>query len=602
MKEKHTSYRIYTAIIVALLVSCGVYVWLWINPSLYLIRGYREFFTGIYFFKDFMDFPGNPVEYLSRLFIQFYNYPLFASLLIFLCLSATYFLSAKLFDGEKPTYWIPFIHVFILLLMHNDYGHSIRFNIDALLLCMALFFFAASGKRNLKLMYFSYPFLLAMILYMNGFFAAITFIIAALLMLGLRKEKAVYLPILLGMLAETFIIFIFFYILFSLSFHDLKQEFVNITRIYSFRYYPLVLYVSIAIVPLLNVFIPGFSATSIRKTAGVSLLIIPAVLLLLFFTSDREERQSLCVQHYARNGDWEKTLQVARKCEFPDKTMVYYTNEALYHTGRIYDELFFYNQSFGSEGLLLAEMSTFSEIVPNQEIFMQLGALSLSIIWGTEATNVYGANPYVLHNLTKAYLAGGYIKEAQKMLNLLDRTLFQKEWVEKYRTLANDTALIRLDPELNRLREAQTPLAVISRQSPLMNLFLLSGDSSVNKMAYDYLVIGTMLDHKMENFTFCISRLKDYGYENIPKLYMEGLMYSSLYSSLPIDIRNFSYDQSIILRFYAFQSDLLMLQRDPQAAKKMLKGKYGDTYWYYLLFDSPISDNERMNIFEKMAS
>ena len=323
----------------------------------------------------------------------------------------------------------------------------------------------------------------------------------------------------------------------------------------------------------------------------------------LFFTIDREEKLSLRVQHHARNGNWEMTLEAARGCEYPDKNMVYCTNLALYNTGKIYNELFFYNQSFGSEGLMLAEMGVFSEIVPNQDIFMQLGALSLSIIWGTEATNVYGANPYILRNLTKAYLAGGYIREAQKTLNLLEHTLFQREWVKKYRTIANDTSLIRLDPELKRLHEAQTPLAVISKQSPLMNLFLLSQDSSLNKMAYDYLVIGTLLDHQIENFSYCISRLKDYGYEKIPKLYLEGLIYSTLYSpTLPINIRDFGYDESIVLRFYAFQSELLMLQHNMNNARKVLKSKFGDTYWYYLLFDSPINDSERLKIFEKLVS
>ena len=616
MIDKYTSYRIIPTIIVTLLILYGFYVWLWINPSLYLIKGYREFFTDNNFFLDLMDFPGGSTEYLSRLFIQFYNYPPIASLLIFLCLIATYFLNIKVFKGEKHAYWISFIPVFFLLLMQNDYDHSIRFNIDVLALCAALSLFAASRKRSLRFTYLCYPLLLAIILYMNALFTAIAFIIAALLILGLGMGKDVCissaLPIygfikdkvacFLWLLAETFAVFALFNIIFSLSFHDFKQELVDITRIYSFRYYPLILYASIAIMPLLRILFQTFPATNTKKTVCISFLIIPAVLLLLFFTLDMEERQSLQVQHYARNGDWEMVLQVARGCEYPDKTMVYYTNEALYHTGKIYNELFLYNQSFGSEGLLLAEMGTFSEIVPNQEIFMQLGALSLSIIWGTEATNVYGANPYVLHNLTKAYLAGGYIREAQKMLNLLDRTLFQKEWVRKYRAMANDTTLIRLDPELNRLQEVQTPSAVVSKQSPLMNLFLLFGDSSLNKMAYDYLIIGTLLDHKMENFSFCISRLKDYGYDKIPKLYMEGMMYSSLYSSLPVNIRNFSYDESIVLRFYAFQNDLQMLQRDPHEAKKMLKGRYGDTYWYYLLFNSPLNDSERMNVFVKMTS
>ena len=359
-----------------------------------------------------------------------------------------------------------------------------------------------------------------------------------------------------------------------------------------------------AILPLLIVFIPARTEIFLHKVfVGFSVLIVLVILLILFFTFDIEEKRSLQVQHHARNGNWEMTLDAARGCEFPDKNMVYCTNLALYNTGKIYNELFSYNQSFGSEGLMLAEMGVFSEIVPNQDIFMQLGALSLSIIWGTEATNVYGANPYVLRNLTKAYLAGGYIREAQKTLNILEHTLFQRDWVEKYRIIANDTALIRLDPELNRLREAQTPLAVISKQSPLTNLFLLSQDSCLNKMAYDYLIIGTLLDHQIENFIFCISRLKEYGYEKIPKLYMEGLIYSALYSSsLPINIRNFGYDESIALRFYAFQSELLMLQHNMNNARKILKSKFGDTYWYYLLFESPFSDGERKKIFEKMVS
>ena len=627
MKEKHTSFRIYTFVTVALLALCSVYLWLWINPSLYLIKGYREFFTDIYFFRGFVDFPGNPAEYLSRLFIQFYNFPFVASLMIFLTLTAICFLNVKVFKGGKPAYLVSFIPVFILLLMHNDYSHSIRFNFNVLIICSALFIFTVSGRRSLRLVYFVYPLLLAIVLYLAGLFAAITFIIPVFFIslfwekdahsdsekcieksTGILPEKISNLPGLSGLsgflwlFANTIVVFILFYYLFSFTLHDLKQEFIDITRIYSFSYYPLIQYVSIIVMPLLNRIVPGLPATNKRKTAIISISVIPVMTVFLFFTSDKEERQSLQVRHYARSGDWEKTLRIARDCEFPDKTMVYYTNEALYHTGKIYNDLFLYNQSFGSEGLLLSEMSTFSEIVPNQEIFMQLGALSLSIIWGTEATNVYGANPYVLHNLTKAYLAGGYIKEAQKILNLLERTLFQKEWVKKYRAIANDTTLIRQDPELNRLRESQTPVAVVSKQSSLTNLFLLTGDSCLNKMAYNYLVIGTMLDHKRENFAFCISRLKDYGYEKIPKLYMEGLMYSSLYSSLPLDIRNFKYDESIILRFYAFQSDLQMLQRNPQEAKKKLKSKYGDTYWYYLLFDSPISDNERMSIFEKMAS
>ena len=575
----------------------GLYTWLWLNPSLYLIRGYREFFTDNYFFMELAGFPGGVAEYVSRLFIQFYNYPSIAALLVFLCLATIYLSHVKVFDNKKFGWLISFLPVFILLLMRNDYGHAALFDVNVLFLSVFLFLFNASLKRGWIVISFAYILLLVILLYLSGFFTAFTFVVVSLLMYAQKKGKRTGLSV---MLAGTLAVLLLFYALFSISYHDFVQEYTDITRIYSFRYYPLVLFASIIAMSCLN----SFSASSpevSRKAIGIRLLIIPSVLLLLFLLSDKEERQSLQVQHFARNGEWEKTLLAAQGCELPDKNMAYYTNEALYHTGRIYDELFSYNQSFGSDGLMLAEMGTFSEIVPNQEIFMQLGALSLSIIWGTEAVNVYGANPYVLHNLTKAYLAGGYVREAQKILNLLDRTLFQKEWVNKYRAIANDTALVRWNPELSRLQKSQTPLAVVSKQSPLTNLYLLSKETNLNKMAYNYLMIGAMLDHQIENFVYCASRLKEYGYTRIPKLYMEGLIYSALFSSsLPAEIAELEYDNSILARFAAFRSELPMLQQNPHEAKEILKRKYGDTYWYYLIFDSPLNDNERVNIVMNM--
>lgn len=597
MKSRFIQQHKIVVIIISLLMSYGLYLWLWVNPSLYLIRGYREFFTHSYFFNSLLDFPGGPTEYLSRLFIQFYNFPLIASLLTILCLTAIYLFGINMFEREKRLYWVPLIPIIILILMHNDYGHSIKFDIDLLALSATLFAFSASVGSDKNILYFSYPPLLAVLLYISGLFAVTTFFIASLIALVLKKEK---ISRFLVLLVEALIVLILFYFLFHLSFHDLKQEFTDIAQMYVFRYYPFILYISVALLPVLTLLAPYFQ--KIKRNKIILTLILLGVSSLLFVTSDWEERQNLLVQHHARNENWERVLITAQQCEYPDKNTVYYTNLALYHTGKMHTELFAYNQWFGSKGLLLAEMGTYPEIVPNQDIFLQLGALSLSIIWGTEATNVYGANPYVLRNLTKAYLAGGYIREAQKTLSLLDQSLFQKNWVKQYRKFVCDTTLIEADPELGHLRKVQTPLAVVSKQQSLTNLYLLAQHSNLNKMAYDYLLVGTLLDHHMENFSFCISQLKEYGYKEIPKIYMEGLVYNTLYSEPPLDIRSFTYDATVLLRFYAFQEDLLILQQDPDKARDVLKSKYGDTYWYYLLFDSQISEDEKRNVFFKMIS
>jgi hypothetical protein len=231
---------------------------------------------------------------------------------------------------------------------------------------------------------------------------------------------------------------------------------------------------------------------------------------------------------------------------------------------------------------------------------LDLGALSLSIIWGTEATNVYGANPYVLKNLTKAYLAEGCIKESQKMLNLIDRTLFNKKWVQHYRKFIIDTTLINTDPELGRYRKNQAHAAIISKTAIDYNLFLLTGKSNYNKMAYDYLMISAMLDNNMKDFAVGLSGLKFFGYTHIPRLYFEGFIYYSLISEKsPINIEEFTYDQGIIDEFKAFQKDFLRLKGNPEEAKRYLFSRYGDTYWYYLKFPRPTTNEGSIEVKEK---
>jgi hypothetical protein len=328
------------------------------------------------------------------------------------------------------------------------------------------------------------------------------------------------------------------------------------------------------------------------------LLVIPVLTAVICYaTFNKEQKIKLSVQYFGRNKDWNKVLESSKKSDFFDRAEIIYVNRALFFTGRIYDNLFKYNQEMASNGLLATKLTSFDELVPDQDIYLDLGALSLSIIWGTEATNVYGANPYVLKNLTKAYLAEGCIREAQKMLNLIDHTLFNRKWVEQYRKFINDTTLINTDPELGQYRKNQVPAAIISKTAIDHNLYLLTGKTNYNKMAYDYLMVSAMLDNNMEDFAVGLSGLKFFGYSHIPRLYFEGFIYYSLLSEdCPINLEEYTYDQSIIDEFKAFQKDYLRLKGNPEEAKRYLFTRYGDTYWYYLKFPRPIAKEGNSNV------
>jgi len=581
-----------------------------VNPPLFLLKNYREFFTDIYFFKKYFDFPGNPTEYLSRLITQFYNIPVLASFTITFILYSIYWLGYFSFGKPKYNLLAPFVPVIILIAMHNDYNHSLKFDIEILFTLLISYIYFRFFKYRGLYRFLFYPVLLCLLYYLTGIKTVYLFSLLAIISQLFSKGKRYFSIVIL---IETLIITLIFNHFFSISYKDVFKEFRAMQNVYALWFLPFLLYLSV-LLTFIFFTISNLKRDTInqsKETANSKILFLnfKSLLLLLiipvltagicYATFNKQQKIKLSVQHFGRNKDWNKVLELSKQSDFFDRTEIIYVNRALYFTGRIYNDLFKFNQDMASNGLLATKLTSLDELVPDQEIYLDLGALSLSIIWGTEATNVYGANPYVLKNLTKAYLAEGCIKESQKMLNLIDRTLFNKKWVQHYRKFIIDTTLINTDPELGRYRKNQAHAAIISKTAIDYNLFLLTGKSNYNKMAYDYLMISAMLDNNMKDFAVGLSGLKFFGYTHIPRLYFEGFIYYSLISEeCPIDIEEFTYDQTIINEFKAFQKDYLRLKGNPEEAKRYLFSRYGDTYWYYLKFPRPITKEGNINVKE----
>jgi len=139
-----------------------------VDPPLFLLKNYREFFTDIYFFRKYFDFPGNPGEYLSRLITQFYNIPVLASFTITFILYSIYWLGYFSSGKAKFNLLVPFVPVIILIAMHNDYNHSLKFDIEILLtlLISCIYFRFIKDKGLYRFLY--YPILLCFLYYFTG--------------------------------------------------------------------------------------------------------------------------------------------------------------------------------------------------------------------------------------------------------------------------------------------------------------------------------------------------------------------------------------------------------------------------------------------------
>ncbi|HZK97403.1 MAG TPA: DUF6057 family protein [Prolixibacteraceae bacterium] len=578
-----------------------------IDPPLYLIKNYREFFTDIYFFERYFDFPGNPIEYLSRLIIQFYNFPLLASILITALLYAIYALGFFLLGKMKYKLFVSFLPVIVLVAMHSDYNHNIKFDLQIFFTLLVSFFYFRFFRGNGKIRLLLFPVFLCFLFFFFGIIPSCLFSLFATTSELFSRGKRYYCVIIL---LEVLAVAILFNAAFFLSLQDVLKAVTQTQNVYVISLLPLMLYLSVLLVFAFRNFTelkrfeignPPVNDNSrnsaVKLKFLLSLLAIPVLTAsVCYFSFDPQQKVKLSVQYFGRNMQWKKVLELSRQSDSFDRAEILYTNLALYHTGRIYDDLFKYNQEMASNGLLSTRLTSFDELVPNQQIYLELGALSLSIVAGTEATNVYGANPTVLKNLTLAYLSAGCNREGQKMLNLLDHTLFNNKWIKHYQKFVNDTSLINADPELSHYKKIQAPVAIVSKTTIDENLYLMTGSGNSNKMAYDYLMISSMLDNNMKDFAIGLSGLKYFGYTQIPKLYFEGFIAYSLTSDeSPFNIEEHTYDMGTIDKFKAFQNDYLRLEGNPEEAKKFLFARYGETYWYYLKFPRPVAQNFTLN-------
>ncbi len=91
----------------------------------------------------------------------------------------------------------------------------------------------------------------------------------------------------------------------------------------------------------------------------------------------------LGVDHYAQYAEWDKLLKLSDRYPGYNTLVIYYTNLALYKSGKLMDKMFNYPQ-IGSQGLRLKWQRNLN-LFFGGEVFSQLAYNNESIHWAFEA-------------------------------------------------------------------------------------------------------------------------------------------------------------------------------------------------------------------------
>lgn len=355
-------------------------------------------------------------------------------------------------------------------------------------------------------------------------------------------------------------------------------------------------YILLYLFPLVMPFIPlkreddeVFRTPFLLEGLGETVFIV--VLGLVFWYRDPNFRAEIKMNHYMERLEWRKALDVAKaQKQTPTRLIVLNKNLALLKLGKAGDEMFHYLD--GGEAPKSPLQIRLMQ-VGGKMLYYHYGRMNFCYRWCLEDAVEYGWKVDYLKYMVRTSLVSGEPELAKKYIRTLKKTLFYRDWAEKYEKIANNPELMAKDREMSSILPLYQYENQLDGDNSLVEIYLL------NYFAHSYNEFSTpMFD---EAALMCALTLKDiptfwncfFRYANshkadrMPTHYQEAaLLYGNLEKN--VDISNMPFDKMVKMRFqdfmrFAQKYAVENVERDPEA-KKLFYDRFGNTFWYFYFF------------------
>jgi len=569
------------------------------QEQIQLFRFDRNYFAG------FLKTPGGFADYLGAFFTQFFLNPIAGTFIVTLLGTGIFALARIVFKAYRirGLVWsiIPALFLFAL---QSDYMFNLGYSIGLVLVIS--FFVIYISLRNEKFRY-AFGIIGWTVLYIAT--GGVSFVAALLILLheSLFSEKSN--KKLFAMIAFVVVVVLFpllcrqtiYYIPFrEIWINPALLEFRDITK---YTLALLIIYFPISLI--LIRFVPAHKKLWLQanwewKTITAGTIFI--LLLSLGFKTwvyDPRIRLFLEIDHNVQQDKWDKVLELSSHSPVTNHLILYYTNLALYKTGHLEDRMFYYPQ-IGVPGLWLSREGDELSLFLGGELFYELGNINEATRWAFDAMVANGQSPpRLLKQLILTALINGDYGVAEKYLNILDESLYYRDWAKHYKNYLSNPDLLLNDPEIAAKRHLMIHDDFVSRTNDSdIGLKLLLENHPDNRMAFEYYMTSLLLAKNLNEFVANIERIKEFGYKEIPLHFEEALLIYMGYTKKNAVPQGYGIRRTTVQRFQNYAKAYASKPGDPRTAAESLSGSFGNTYWFYLHFiNNRTSSNESKHLF-----
>ena len=545
------------------------------------------FIWSLDFLKEQFSLSGGLLLYLGSFFTQFFVSSWLGAFIYTLNAFVVFVLSFYIFKKHNfESIVLSLVPVWLLAILQSNelfaFGQAVGFLL--LLSCFALYVSVNKSGSRYSIFFAGWPlfYLLA------GGFSIPLILLCVLHELLFRKEKNRYiitiLYVITGVLMPSLSAQLIFYIQ-----PDKIFIYPIISELHTIYLFALIML--FAWTPL--ILITGFLLDKVKSlknrllpwniTNVLAGMVIIALMAFVVYKSayNKMAEMMLGIDHHVQHDEWNQVLKLSDRYPGYNTLVIYYTNLALFKTGKLMDKMFNYPQ-IGSQGLRLKWQRNLN-LFFGGEIFSQLAYNNESIHWAFEALVAKGFNPRSLKKLAVGCIVNGNYDIAWKYLNLLNRTTFYRKWAQRHIRYLFDPDLAEENPEISQYRNLQVMSNFFSEVNGL-NLLDLLKNHPENIMAYEYLLASLLLDRKLDDFAKVSLNIKYYGYTRMPLHIEEALIFYNFYEDENVIPEGYSFRPETINRFNDYAKTYTKFRSNHKVAAFELREKYGKTYWYYLQF------------------
>jgi hypothetical protein len=302
----------------------------------------------------------------------------------------------------------------------------------------------------------------------------------------------------------------------------------------------------------------------------------------VFVSYDTERKALFEVDYYSCHKMWPQVLESAKR--YPnDYFVIHQVNRALYHTGRLNIDMFSYPQHTGT--LFLTVKGAERAYWKRFDLYIDLGLMNKAQSDLDGCLNMFGERPLILKRLALVNMVKGNIDSARIYLGILSKTLFDAKWAGNYLDLLQSDPDLVTDSKIQHLRsqmlEKDYAFIVIDIEDILSPLL---GKSRHNRMAFEYMMALFMLTKQLDEFARNLSRLDDFGYTQIPRLYEEAILVHLYRTRKPINLFGRQLTSESKQRFKDFSQTYRNYDQNKKKAFRELANKYGDSYLFYFVY------------------